>query len=58
MTVKIDGVAASAASVIAMAGTEVLMAPTALMMIHKPDGNLSSITLSLCSLLWSSKRAL
>jgi len=36
ITVKIDGVAASAASVIAMAGTEVLMAPTALMMIHNP----------------------
>ena len=36
VTVKIDGVAASAASVIAMAGTHVLMAPTALMMIHNP----------------------
>ena len=36
VTVKIDGIAASAASVIAMAGTEVLMAPTALMMIHNP----------------------
>ena len=36
VTVKIDGVAASAASVIAMAGTEVLMAPTALLMIHNP----------------------
>ena len=36
VTVKIDGVAASAASVIAMAGTTVLMAPTALMMIHNP----------------------
>ncbi len=36
ITVKIDGIAASAASVIAMAGTEVLMAPTALMMIHNP----------------------
>jgi ATP-dependent Clp protease protease subunit len=34
--VKIDGIAASAASVIAMAGTEVLMAPTALIMIHEP----------------------
>jgi len=34
--VKIDGIAASAASVIAMAGTQVLMAPTALMMIHNP----------------------
>ena len=39
VTVKIDGIAASAASVIAMAGTSVLMAPTALMMIHnvRPD---------------------
>ena len=39
VTVKIDGIAASAASVIAMAGTKVLMAPTATMMIHnvRPD---------------------
>ena len=36
VTVKVDGVAASAASVIAMAGTKVLMVPTALMMIHNP----------------------
>ena len=36
VTIKIDGLAASAASVIAMAGTEVLMAPTALMMVHNP----------------------
>ena len=36
VTVKIDGIAASAASVIAMAGTEVLMAPTGMMMIHNP----------------------
>ena len=36
VTVKIDGIAASAASVIAMAGTEVLMAPTALLMVHNP----------------------
>ena len=36
VTVKIDGIAASVASVIAMAGTEVLMAPTALIMIHNP----------------------
>lgn len=36
VTVKIDGLAASAASVIAMAGTKVLMAPTALLMIHNP----------------------
>ena len=36
VTVKIDGIAASAASVIAMAGTKVLMAPTACMMIHDP----------------------
>ena len=36
VTVKIDGIAASAASVIAMAGTQVLMSPTALMMIHNP----------------------
>jgi len=36
VTVKIDGIAASAASVIAMTGTKVLMAPTALMMVHNP----------------------
>ena len=36
VTVKIDGIAASAANVIAMAGTKVLMAPTALMMVHNP----------------------
>ena len=36
VTVKIDGLAASAASVIAMAGTKILMAPTAMMMIHNP----------------------
>lgn len=36
VTVKIDGIAASAASVVAMAGTKVLMAPTAMMMLHNP----------------------
>lgn len=36
VNVKIDGMAASAASVIAMAGTEVSMSPTAMMMIHNP----------------------
>jgi ATP-dependent Clp protease protease subunit len=36
ITVKIDGIAASAASVIAMAGDKILMAPTAMMMIHNP----------------------
>ena len=36
VTVKIDGIAASAASVIAMAGTEVLMSPVSTMMIHNP----------------------
>lgn len=34
VTVKIEGIACSAASVIAMAGTRVLIAPTAYMMIH------------------------
>lgn len=34
--VKIDGLAASAASVIAMAGTEVWMSPVSMMMIHNP----------------------
>ena len=37
VTVKIDGIAASAASVIAMAGTKVLMSPVAMMMIHNPS---------------------
>lgn len=36
ITVKIDALAASAASVIAMAGDKVLMSPTALIMIHDP----------------------
>ena len=34
--VQFDGIAASAASVIAMAGTKVSMSPTSLMMIHNP----------------------
>ena len=36
VTVKIDGIAASAATVIAMAGDEVLMSPVSMMMIHNP----------------------
>ena len=36
VTVQIDGIAASAASVVAMAGTKVCMSPTALMMAHNP----------------------
>ena len=36
VTVKIDGIAASAASVVAMSGNEVLMSPVANMMIHNP----------------------
>ena len=36
VTVQIDGMAASAASVIAMAGTKVCMSPTSMMMIHNP----------------------
>lgn len=36
VTVKIDGIAASAASVIAMAGDMIYMSPTANMMIHNP----------------------
>ena len=34
--VRIDGIAASAASVIAMAGTKVQMSPVSVMMIHNP----------------------
>jgi ATP-dependent Clp protease protease subunit len=37
VTVKIDGIAASAASVIAMAGTKILMSPVAMMMSHNPS---------------------
>lgn len=36
VTVQIDALAASCASVIAMAGTHVQMSPTALMMVHNP----------------------
>ncbi len=36
VTVKIDGLAASAASVIAMAGDKVLMSPVSMLMIHNP----------------------
>lgn len=36
VTVRVDGIAASAASVIAMAGTRVIMTPVSLMMIHNP----------------------
>lgn len=36
VTVRIDGIAASAASVIAMAGTKVVMSPVSMMMIHNP----------------------
>ncbi len=36
VTVKIGGIAASAASVIAMAGTKVLVSPVSMLMIHNP----------------------
>lgn len=36
ITVKIDAIAASAASVVAMAGDRVLMSPVAMLMIHDP----------------------
>ena len=36
VTVKIDAIAASAASVVAMAGDSVLMSPVAMLMIHDP----------------------
>jgi len=36
VTVKVDGTCISAASVIAMAGDEILMSPTSVMMIHNP----------------------
>lgn len=37
VTVKIDSLAASAASVIAMAGDDVLISPTGMLMIHNPS---------------------
>ena len=37
ITVKIDALAASAASVVAMAGDEIYMSPPAMMMIHDPS---------------------
>jgi len=36
VTIKIDGIAASAASLISMAGDTVLMSPVSMMMIHNP----------------------
>ncbi len=36
VTVKIDGIAASAASVIAMAGDTVMVSPVSMLMIHNP----------------------
>lgn len=37
-TIVVEGIAASAASVIAMAGDDVVMSPGALMMVHDPSG--------------------
>ena len=37
VTIKIDGLAASAASVIAMAGDTVLVSPVSMIMIHNPS---------------------
>ena len=37
VTVKIDAIAASAASVVAMAGNKVLMSPVAMLMVHDPS---------------------
>ena len=37
ITVKIDAIAASAASVVAMAGDTVQMSPVAMLMIHDPS---------------------
>ena len=36
VTIKIDGIAASAASVVAMAGNKVTMSPVSMLMIHNP----------------------
>lgn len=54
ITIKIDSIAASAASVIAMAGDKVLMAPTAFLMIHDPAtiawGNITEVKQALDTL--------
>lgn len=54
VTVKIDSIAASAASVIAMAGDRVLMSPTAFLMIHDPStlvwGNITEVKQTLDTL--------
>ena len=41
VTIRIDGVAASMASVVAMAGTRVIMSESALMMIHNPNSEVA-----------------
>lgn len=41
VTTKISSIAASAASVIAMAGDKILMSPTAMLMIHNPSTNVN-----------------
>lgn len=40
VTVKIDGIAASAASVIAMVGTKVCVSPVSMLMIHNPSAGI------------------
>ena len=56
VTVKIDGIAASAASVIAMAGTKVLISPVGMMMIHNPATIAWYSVLGLLELLANGKR--
>ncbi len=54
VSVKIESLAASAASVIAMAGDEVLMSPTAMLMIHDPStiafGNINDMEQTIATL--------
>ena len=45
VTVKIDGIAASAASVIAMAGTKVLVSPVSMLMIHNPKVTMNNTSI-------------
>ena len=47
VTVKIDGIASSAASVIAMAGDKVLMSPVSMMMMESLTP--ASISMALCT---------
>ena len=50
VTVWIDGIAASAASYIAMAGDEIVMPENAFLMIHDPAGAVMGTAIDMCSM--------